>query len=99
MRLPDYCGSKLAISAPDDPRSRKQPARGTGKPGHNGRTGRLWGAAARMTRDHRGQRHPENPPEAKTRRETNGLRDHDTPGTGNSKTDAPYSPPLTLILD
>jgi hypothetical protein len=33
---------------------------------------------------------PENPPEAKTRRETNGPRDHDTPGTGNSKTDAAH---------
>jgi hypothetical protein len=61
MRLLDYCGSKVAISAPDDPRSWKQPARSTGKPGHNGRTGRLWGAAARMTRDHSGQRHPRTP--------------------------------------
>jgi hypothetical protein len=34
------CGSKVAISAPGDPRSRKQTARGTRKPGHNGRTGR-----------------------------------------------------------
>ena len=58
MRLLDYCGSKLAISAPDDPRSRKQPGRSAGKPGHNGRTGRPSRAAARMTRDHSGQRHP-----------------------------------------
>jgi hypothetical protein len=41
-----------------------------------------------MTRDHSRQRHPENPPEAKTRRETNGPRHRDTPRTGNSKTAA-----------
>ncbi|MDX6418510.1 MAG: hypothetical protein QOG28_3130, partial [Trebonia sp.] len=59
MRLLDYCGSKVAISAPYDPRSRKQPARSAGKPGHNGRTGRPSWAAARMTRDLSVQRHPE----------------------------------------
>jgi hypothetical protein len=89
MRLPDYCGSKVAISAPDDPRSRKQPTRGTGKPGHNGRTGPPTGAG--HPDDPRSQRTtpPENPPEAKTRRETDGPRHRDTPRTGNSKTDAP----------
>jgi hypothetical protein len=47
---------KRCLSAPDDPRSRNQPARSTGKPGHNGRTGRPSRAAARMTRDLSGQR-------------------------------------------
>jgi hypothetical protein len=95
MRLLDYCGSKVAISAPDDPRSRKHPARSTGKPGHNGRTGRPSGA--RHPDDPQSPRPapPQNTLQGQPRRETHGPRDRDTPGTGNFKTNALYPPRMT----
>src|SRR5487761_919106 len=85
--------SKRSLSAAYDPQSSNQPARGTGKPGHNRRTSRPPGA-----------RHPDDPrsppsrarsndpPEGKANRETNRPRHHDTPGTHNLKTDGPGAP-------
>jgi hypothetical protein len=80
---------KRCLSAPGDPRSRKQPAHSIRKPGHTGRTGRPSRAA--HPDDPRSQRPapPENTPQGQARRETHGPRHRGTPGTGNSKTDGP----------
>jgi hypothetical protein len=96
MRFLDYCGSKLAISAPDDPRSRKQPTRSTEKPGHNGRTGRPSRAAARMTRDHGGQRHPRTRQKDRQDAKPTARGTTTRPGLATCvKTEAYYSPPMT----
>ena len=61
-------------------------------PAKRGITGEPAGPRApgtRMTRDHRLQRHPKDPPEAKPNRETNRPRHHNTSGAGNLKTDEP----------
>jgi hypothetical protein len=61
-------------------------------PANRGITGEPPGLrvpGARMTRDLSGQRHPRTPPEPKPRRETDHPRDRGTPGTRNSKTEAP----------
>src|SRR5487761_791771 len=52
---------KRSLSAPDDPQSSNQPARSTGKMGHNRRTGRPRAPRTRMTRDHRRQGTHEGP--------------------------------------
>jgi hypothetical protein len=38
---------------------------------------------------------PQNTSEGQATRETDRPRHRDTPATGNSKTDAPYPPPMT----
>ena len=77
----------MGDTAPDDPQSSDQPARGTGKPGHNRRTSRPPGARHPDNRNHRGQRHPRTRRKASRTAQRTARGTAARPGARNLKTD------------